>query len=215
MGSEMCIRDRPVVIGGCVSRVVIRFGWGTRGWARWRARRDGGDGRRDRARARPDSNASDRYRLARASNPRSRVRRPSHRASSRRRERDARRARSAVVSRPPVVSRAIAPILVCPIRIESRLETRIHRSRPVEESLDPATRSRPRARSRLTASSSTTMGDSMGASDAAAGSKIFVGGLDRTVDEGAPEDDGGRARARRDDRGIRSRRRARDARWGD
>jgi len=32
---------------------------------------------------------------------------------------------------------------------------------------------------------STTMGDSMGAGDAAAGSKIFVGGLDRTVDEGA------------------------------
>ena len=121
----------------------------------------------------------------------------------------------AVVSRSAVVSRAIVAIVVCPIRIESRLETLIHRSRPVEESLARATRARARARSRLTASSSTTMGDSMGASDAAAGSKIFVGGLDRTVDEGARGDDGGRARARRDDRGIRSTRRARDARWGD
>ncbi len=37
----------------------------------------------------------------------------------------------------------------------------------------------------------------MGASDAAAGSKIFVGGLDRTVDEGARGDDGGRARTAR------------------
>ncbi len=46
------------------------------------------------------------------------------------------------------------------------------------------------------------MGD---AGDAGAGSKIFVGGLDRTVDEGARDD--ARRRARRDD--------ARDARARD
>ena len=68
----------------------------------------------------------------------------------------------------------------------------IHGSRPVLESLSPQA-TRPRihaiARTARVASvvESTTMGDSMGAGDAAAGSKIFVGGLDRTVDEGARE----------------------------
>lgn len=84
----------------------------------------------------------------------------------------------------------------------------IHRSRPLLESLAhgapvPSDRGAIARTARVASVvESTTMGDSMGAGDAAAGSKIFVGGLDRTVDEGASTP---RPRAMRcDDRGIRS-----------